>query len=131
MKPIRYFNHQDSTWYNVNDYIGLLLEAKVIWPAMPTIRKRFRQPKTPLQTVLERLAKSKSIYQIRVNEDLYVNWVIYENIFRTIKPFLIRRSDWTDPESLFRKILIYINELHDFSGPSEIAQACFVEVKIA
>ena len=67
---------------------------------------------------------------MQLNEDVYVNWVIYENVFRTIKPFLIRQSDWTDPASLFRKILIYINELQDFSGPSEIAKACFVETSI-
>ena len=108
MKPIRFITHRDTVWYNLNDYINFLLEARVIWPMKPELRKKQRQPKSPYQTVLDRLSKSQSVYQLHVDGEQYVDWVIFENFFRPLKPFLIQPSDWMNPDSLFRQLQLFI-----------------------
>lgn len=109
MKPIRYFTYQQTVWYNLHDYINFLIEAKVIRPISEQSFKAKKQPqKTPLQTVMEKLGKTKPVYQLRFQGELYVDWVIFENFFRPLKPFLFQESDWMNQDSLFHQIRLFI-----------------------
>jgi hypothetical protein len=110
MKPIQFIKYQDTVWYNVNDYIKFLLETKSILPFLPPVMKRYRKPKTPFDVVYERLGRLKPVYQLVYNEEVYAEWVIYESLPRTLKPFLVNESDWTNHDCVFRQVHLSINE---------------------
>jgi len=110
MKPIRFIIHQDTVWYNITDYINLLLEEKSLLPTLPLLRKNTRSHKTPVQLVFDKLDKFEPTYSIRFNNELYIDWVIYEYFFKPLKPFLANPSDWRDAGSLFRQTQAFINE---------------------
>lgn len=110
MKPIRYIIQNETVLYNLNDYIYLLLEAKVLHPVMPQLRKSVKAGKTPMQIVLEKLEKFEPAYYMRYNHDLYVNWVLFEYFFRPLKPLLVNDSDWRDETGIFKQTQLFINE---------------------
>lgn len=110
MKPIRYIVQNETVLYNLNDYIKLLLDAKVLHPVMPQLRKSIKAGKTPMQIVLEKLEKFEPAYYLRYNHDLYVNWVLFEYFFRPLKPLLVNASDWRDEAGIFKQTQLFINE---------------------
>ncbi|MCF0040033.1 hypothetical protein [Dyadobacter fanqingshengii] len=110
MKPIRYIIQNETVLYNLNDYIHLLLDAKVLHPVMPQLRKSIKAGKTPMQIVLEKLEKFEPAYYMRYNHDLYVNWVLFEYFFRPLKPLLVNASDWRDEAGIFKQTQLFINE---------------------
>ncbi|MCE7063908.1 hypothetical protein [Dyadobacter sp. CY326] len=110
MKPIQYIVHRDTVWYNLNDYINFLLAARIVQPILPQLRKNHKPNKTPFQVVFDKLEKFESAYHIRYNNELYVDWVVFEYFFRPLKPFLVSQSDWREEESLFRQTQFFINE---------------------
>jgi hypothetical protein len=110
MKPIQFIKYQDTVWYNVNDYINFLLETKSILPVLPPVLKRYRKPKTPMDVIYERLGRLKPVYQIKYNDEIYAEWVIFESFPRTLKSFLVNESDWTNHDCVFRQVHQAINE---------------------
>jgi hypothetical protein len=110
MKPIQYIVHHDRVWYNLNDYINFLLEARLLHPVLPQLRKNHKPNRTPFQVVFDKLDKFESIYSIKQNDAVYVDWVVFEYFFRPLKPFLVNQSDWRDEDSLFRQTQFFINE---------------------
>ena len=123
MQMIRYTVHNETVLYNLNDYINLLLEAKVLHPAMPQLRKSPKSGKSPMQIVLEKLEKFEPVYYMRYNHDLYVNWVLFEYFFRPLKPLLVDVADWRDEESIFKQTQLFINESTLKSNKKSGAQA--------
>ena len=120
MKSVQYFTYQQSVWYNVTDYTRLLLDTNVIWRVMPSSpRKRHRQPKTPDQVILAKLSRLNPVYQLRVNQAIYVDWVIFEHLYRLLKPFLVQPADWTNPDSLFRRLREFIDHPSQLAEPRE------------
>lgn len=69
MKPVRYIVQNETVLYNLNDYINLLLDAKVLHPVMPQLRKSVKAGKTPMQIVLEKLEKFEPAYYMRYNHE--------------------------------------------------------------
>ncbi|MCF0053580.1 hypothetical protein MUK70_13495 [Dyadobacter chenwenxiniae] len=110
MKIIRYIVQDETVLYNLNDYIHLLIDAKVLHPVMPQLRKSTKAGKTPMQIVLEKLEKFEPVYYLRYNQDLYVNWVLFEYFFRPLKPLLVNASDWRDEAGIFKQTQLFINE---------------------
>ena len=57
--------------------------------------------------------------------------VIFEHLYRFIRPFLIRPDDWINPESLFRQLQTTIDRFEHspqlFS--SDVIADCFTEIK--
>jgi hypothetical protein len=110
MKPIQYIVHHERVWYNLNDYINFLIEARLLHPVLPQLRKNHKPNRTPFQVVFDKLDKFESEYCIRHNNVLYVDWVVFEYLFRPLKPFLVNQSDWRDEDSLFKQTQLFINE---------------------
>ena len=110
MKPIRYVVQNETVLYNLNDYVNLLLDANVLHPVMPQLRKSPKSGKTPVQIVLEKLEKFEPVYYMRYDHNLYVNWVLFEYFFRPLKPLLVKASDWRDEAGIFKQTQLFINE---------------------
>lgn len=130
MQMIRYTVHNETVLYNLNDYINLLLEAKVLHPAMPQLRKSPKSGKTPMQIVLEKLEKFEPMYYMRYNHDFYVNWVLFEYFFRPLKPLLVNVADWRDDDSIFKQTQLFINESTLKSQKKSGAQAASYFLKV-
>lgn len=110
MQPIRYIIHQNTVWYNVTDYVRLLLDTHTISRARPSLlHKRHRSSKAPEQLLLAKLNQLSATYQLRINEEVFADWVVFEHLHRVLKPFLVQPADWTNPASLFHKIRVYID----------------------
>ncbi|QMW01008.1 hypothetical protein [Spirosoma foliorum] len=125
MKPIRYFSHKQTVWYNVVDYVRLLIDTKTIWAIRPADPgKRKRQPKSAEQIILARLNRLSSVYQLRVNQEVYADWVIFEHLYRLLKPFMVRTDDWANPDGLIWQTQQFIDRskrLGQSVDPSAIA----------
>jgi hypothetical protein len=118
MAPIRFFSHRDTVWYNLTDYVQLLLDTRTIQQFRPTNPgKRRRQPITILETLQAKMDRLKPTYQLLVNGDVYADWVIYEHLNLLIKPFFVQPGSWTDPGSVFRQLQYVINQ-PDQQAPS-------------
>lgn len=110
MQPIRYIIHQNTVWYNVLDYARLLLDTHTIRRVRPSVlHKRHRSSKTPEQLLMAKLTLLSATYQLRINQEVFADWVVFEHLHRVLKPFLAQPSDWTNPDSLFYKIRVYID----------------------
>lgn len=62
---------------------------------------------------------------------VYVDWVVFEHLYRLIKPFLSHPDDWMNPESLFRQLQMSIERpkrSQQVFNPEAIA-AYFEEIK--
>ncbi|MFD2934799.1 hypothetical protein [Spirosoma flavum] len=133
MKPIQYITHQNTVWYNVTDYTRLLVDTHTIWAVRPSSpRKRHRQPKTPTEVVLAKVNRLSPVYQIQLNQEIYVDWVIFEHLYRLLKPFLVQPDDWTNSTSFFRQILVFIDRpkrLLEPLNPTTIS-AYFTEIHL-
>ena len=118
MQPIRYIIHQNTVWYNVADYVRLLLDTHTISRTRPSLlHKRHRSSKAPEQLLLAKLNQLSATYQLQINQELFADWVVFEHLHRVLKPFLVRPADWTDPDSLFHKIRVYIDRPKRSSEP--------------
>ncbi|NEU70060.1 hypothetical protein GK091_24495 [Spirosoma agri] len=130
MQPIRYINHQNTVWYSVTDYVRLLLDTRTIARVRPSIlRKRHRSSKDPEELVLAKLNQLNAAYQLRINQDLFADWVVFEHLHRVLKPFLIRPADWTNPNSLFHKTRVYIDRPKQSPKP-DVGDDYFEEIEI-
>ncbi|SFE18545.1 hypothetical protein [Spirosoma endophyticum] len=110
MQPIRYIIHQNTVWYNVMDYARLLLDTRTIARVRPSVlHKRHRSSKLPEELLMAKLTQLSATYQLRINQEVFADWVVFEHLHRVLKPFLVQPSDWTNPASLFYKIRVYID----------------------
>ncbi|GAB3952048.1 hypothetical protein GCM10028805_33260 [Spirosoma harenae] len=110
MKPIRFFRHQDTVWYNLGDYIRLLQESQTVWPVRRSLlTKRRRIPVPILDVVQTKLNRLKPTYQLQIDGEVYADGAIFEHLYLLIKPFLLQPSDWKKPDSLFRQLQVAIS----------------------
>lgn len=58
---------------------------------------------------MAKLTQLSATYQLRINQEVFADWVVFEHLHRVLKPFLVQPSDWTNPASLFYKIRVYID----------------------
>jgi hypothetical protein len=130
MQPIRYIVHQNTVWYNVTDYVRLLLDTHTISRVRPSLfHKRHRSSKSPEQLLLAKLNQLSTTYQIRINQEVFADWVVFEHLHRVLKPFLARPADWTNPESLFHRLRVFIDRPKR-SVESDISDDYFKEIAI-
>lgn len=132
MKPVRFFTHQGTVWYNLADYIQLLLDMQIIRSLRPaSLYKRKRLAQSIHQVLFDKLNRLNPVYQRHQEGAVYVDWVVFEHLYRFIRPFLIRPDDWVDSESLFRQLQLAIDHpghLHQ-GFPSETMANYFTELK--
>ena len=125
MKPIQFITYRDTVWYNVADYIGILVEANSLRSLRPlSPYKRYRAQSTPYQVVIDKLNRMDSRYQLQMNGEVYADWVIFEHFYLLLKPFLVNPDDWIDRYSLFREIQVFIDRswrLIQASEPETVA----------
>lgn len=134
MAPIRFFSHRDTVWYNLTDYVQLLLDTRTIQQFRPTNPgKRRRQPITVLETLRAKMDRLKPTYQLRINGDVYADWVIFEHLNLLIKPFFVHPGSWSDPDSVFRKLQYVIDQVDQSKQPADLVQssAYFKEIQPA
>ena len=111
MQPIRYIVYQNTIWYNVMDYVQLLLDTNIIAQEKPILpHKRLRTSKAPDQLVIAKLNRLSARYQLRIDQELFADWVVFEHLHRVLKPFLVRPADWTNPDSSFHRIRVHIDQ---------------------
>lgn len=109
-KPIRFYRHQQTVWYNLADYIQLLLDTQIIHPIQPTsLFKRKRLAKSIQAVLFDKLNRLNPVYQFQQDGMTYVDWVVFEHLYRLVRPYLVHPDDWMNPESLFRQLQLVIN----------------------
>ena len=131
MKPIRFFTHQQTVWYNLSDFIQLLLDRGIIYPRRPALLFKRKSPSSSIQGVLfEKINRLNPIYQRQRDGMVYIDWVIFEHLYRLIRPFLIHADDWRNPQALFRQLQAAIDwrEHANRAFPSAAIAACFTEL---
>ncbi|QKZ14625.1 hypothetical protein [Spirosoma sp. KUDC1026] len=117
MTPIRFFFYRDTVWYNLTDYVQVLLDTRTIQQFRRTLPgKRRRQPVTILKTLRAKLDRLKPAYQLQINGDVYADWVVIEHLNLLIKPFFVQPGSWTDPASVFRQLQ------HTIDQPDQLKQ---------
>ncbi|RRB07493.1 hypothetical protein [Larkinella rosea] len=105
MKPVRFFTDQQTVWYNLTDYIELLLNTKTIHTQRsPSLHKRRRDSKSVYQVLLAKINRLSPVYQRQLQGEVYIDWVVFEHVYRFLRPFLVRPEDWLDGDRLFRQL---------------------------
>jgi hypothetical protein len=132
MAPIRFFSHRDTVWYNLTDYVQLLLDTRTIQQFRPTNPgKRRRQPITVLETLRAKMDRLKPTYQLLVNGDVYADWVIFEHLNLLIKPFFVQPGSWTDADSIFRQLQYVINQPVQLTQSTDQPPLYFREIQLS
>lgn len=109
-KPIQFFRHQHTVWYNLADYIQLLLNTQIIHPIQPTLLFKRKRPAKSIQAVLfDKVNRLNPDYQLQQDGRTYVDWVVFEHLYRLVRPYLVYPDDWMNPESMFRQLQLVIN----------------------
>ncbi|GAB3751773.1 hypothetical protein [Spirosoma pomorum] len=111
MAPIRFFFYRDTVWYNLTDYVQILLDTRTIQQFRRTLPgKRRRQPVTILETLRGKMDRLKPTYQLQINGDVYADWVVFEHLNLLIKPFFVQPGSWSDSNSVFRQLQHIIDQ---------------------
>jgi predicted AAA+ superfamily ATPase len=109
MKTIRFFTDPETVWYNLSDYIQLLLDAGVIRPYRPApLYKRKIASKSIHDILFDKVSRLNPTYHRQRDGSVYVDWVVFEHLYRFIRPFLTNPDHWMNPESLFRQLQLAI-----------------------
>lgn len=132
MQPIQFFHHQQTVWYNLSDYIQLLLDRQIIHSLRPASLFKRKPPAKSIQAILfDKINRLSPVYQRQQDGRVYIDWVIFEHLYRLIRPYLIHPDDWINPESLFRQLQAAIDRLErspPLSSSDTIADY-FTEIK--
>jgi hypothetical protein len=109
MKPVRFFTDQQTVWYNLFDYIQLLLDTQTIHEQLPSLlHKRKRPSKSIYQVLGDKVNRLNPAYHRQWEGAVYVDWAVFENLYRLVRPFLVKPDDWSANGHLFRQLQLAI-----------------------